>query len=444
MNKAIRFLMYTAFVAVLVILGGVALPKYASRLFGFGVFLVIDFLFYYKYLQVLQTKNSNINVIIKYLYWFPLILFALYISATLIWPVHEWAPFFKIYFSGILIPLFLWKLLLLIFFMISILICFPYNLYRGFEAFIYHKKIKWYYFGVLDKVGVVFSVLLPCLLISGYFFWVYSFEVKRVNLTCKDLPAEFNGFKMVQISDLHLGSWLQTKTLKRAIDDINSLHPDLVVFTGDLVNYSTSEALPFKSVLEKIQAPLGVYSILGNHDYGDYAQWRNQAEKIVNDSLLRDFFRSVGWNLLENKHVIIRKNMDSIALIGVENWSANKLWGRRGDLVKATGNMPLPFFQILLSHDPTHWRKEVLPDFPEIDLTLSGHTHAMQFGIENRFLKWSPSKWIFNEWAGLYSNNENTSNPQYLYVNRGLGHLGFPGRVGIRPEITLITLIREE
>lgn len=444
MKKAIRVLFFTAFVAVLVILGGVALPKYASRLIGFGVFLFIDFLFYYKYIKVLQAKNSKINVIIKYFFWIPLILFALYISATLIWPVHEWAPFFKIYFSGILIPLFLWKLLLLIFFLTSTLLSLPINIYRGFDAIINHKKMKWLHFGILDKVGVVLSVLLPFLLISGYFFWVYNFEVKRVNLTFKDLPAEFNGLRVVQISDLHLGSWLHTKTLKRAIDDINSLHPDLVVFTGDLVNYSTSEALPFKSVLDKFQAPLGVYTILGNHDYGDYAQWENQAKKAANDSLLRVFFRSVSWNLLENKHVIIKQNMDSIALIGVENWSANKLWGRRGDLTKAAGKKPLPVFQILLSHDPTHWRKEVLPYYPEIDLTLSGHTHAMQFGIENRFMRWSPSKWIFNEWAGLYSNNVNKSKTQYLYVNRGLGHLGFPGRVGIRPEITLITLIREE
>ena len=213
-------------------------------------------------------------------------------------------------------------------------------------------------------------------------------------------------------------------------------HPDLILFTGDLVNNDSREILPFIEDFKRLKATNGVYSVLGNHDYGDYKQWDSVASKEENMQLLYKYQKEMGFQLLNNENVIIRKGEDKFGIYGVENWG-NKPFPQRGDLDKALeGNQDMEF-KILLSHDPTHWNKKVIEHPEHFDLTLSGHTHGMQFGVEIPGFKWSPIKYIYPQWAGLYEKKK-----QYLYVNRGFGFLGFPGRVGIWPEITVIELSR--
>jgi predicted MPP superfamily phosphohydrolase len=239
----------------------------------------------------------------------------------------------------------------------------------------------------------------------------------------------------VQISDIHTGSLHGNYQLQKAINLVLEQKPDLIVFTGDLVNNKTEEAFEFEHILNQLKAPFGVFSTLGNHDYGDYASWNSEAEKDKNMLDMIEFHSKIGWNLMLNNHVKIEKENEFFTLIGIENWGGNYNFKKYGDLHKAYENIDKSSFQILLSHDPSHWNLQVTTDFPEIDLTLAGHTHGFQFGIEIPGFKWSPSKYIYPQWAGIYGTEK-----QKLYVNRGLGCLGYMGRVGIKPEITVIEL----
>ena len=262
----------------------------------------------------------------------------------------------------------------------------------------------------------------------------FQFKIEKIVLKFKQLPESFNGLRIIQISDIHLGSWYRKeKKMIKAVRMINRLNPDLILFTGDLVNNFSEEANGWSDILANLHSKLGNYSILGNHDYGDYWDWAVPEEKTANMNLLYALHKAMGFKLLLNDSDLISLNGHAIGIIGVENWGKPPFM-QYGDLEKATKNLkPVPF-KILLSHDPSHWSAEVHKK-TDIDLTLSGHTHAMQFGIKIGKFQWSPVKYIYKLWSGLYGNNG-----QYLYVNRGLGSLGFPGRVGMRPEITLIQL----
>jgi uncharacterized protein len=263
----------------------------------------------------------------------------------------------------------------------------------------------------------------------------YRYQLKRQKLKFTNLPSSFRGLKVVQISDVHSGSFASRSGVMKGINKILAEKPDLILFTGDLVNNVADEMEDYMDVFSKLKAPLGVYSILGNHDYGDYVVWKSKEDKIENFEKLKKVHADLGWKLLMNEHVVLEKNGEKIAVIGVENWSAKARFPKHGDLKKAhAGTESIPF-KILLSHDPSHWRAEVCDVYPDIDLALAGHTHGMQFGLEIPGIKWSPVQYVYKEWAGLYKNNE-----QRLYVNRGYGFLGYPGRVGILPEITLLEL----
>ena len=275
-------------------------------------------------------------------------------------------------------------------------------------------------------------------LIYGMAFNAYNYKIRRVKLVLPDLPYSFDGFKIVQISDVHTGSFLSADPLVRAVNIINQQNPDVVFFTGDLVNYNHKEVLPYTGILKKIEARHGVFSIFGNHDYGDYFKWKNKEDK-ENDILeLKKVHGLLGWNWLWDEHHHIELNGEKITLIGVQNCSSHG-FSNYGSLEKATKDINYSPVNILLSHDPSHWQKEVTKKYPEIDLTLSGHTHGMQFGVEIPGFKWSPVQYVYKEWAGLYHENK-----QYLYVNRGLGFIGYPGRVGILPEITVLELRNKE
>lgn len=289
---------------------------------------------------------------------------------------------------------------------------------------------------IVPIVGLL-SGVLPFLVIAyGIFRTVYRFKVHHVTISSQKVPPNFHNFKIVQISDLHLGNFMyRFKILKRAVKLINDLEPDLIVFTGDLVNNYAWELRGWQRVFRNLSATSGKFAILGNHDYGDYSQWKSPEDKKANLVAIKQFYEDIGFQLLLNSTVYVSKNNDEIAIIGVENWGKPP-FKQYGDLNKAMKNMRSVPFKILLSHDPSHWPEEVIQD-TDIDLTLSGHTHGMQAGIQFKTRQWSPIKYKYEHWAGLYKKGE-----QYLYVNRGLGWLGFPGRLGMRPEITKLHLQR--
>lgn len=263
----------------------------------------------------------------------------------------------------------------------------------------------------------------------------YRYVVQKKRVRFDNLPEAFRGLKIVQVSDIHTGSLEDRAAVEKGIQKINDLKPDIVFFTGDLVNNIADEMNGFTEIFSKIEAPMGVYSILGNHDYGDYHPWPDKEKKAANLERLKQIHAEMGWRLLLNEHVSLEKEGQTIALIGVENWGAKANFSRYGDLKKAYAGSGHHPFKILLSHDPSHWDAEVCVQYKDIDLVFSGHTHGMQFGVEIPGFRWSPVQYVYKQWSGLYKKGN-----QYLYVNRGFGFLGYPGRVGMLPEITLMEL----
>jgi predicted MPP superfamily phosphohydrolase len=264
----------------------------------------------------------------------------------------------------------------------------------------------------------------------------YRYQLKRLKLSLKDLPSEFKGLRIIQISDIHSGSLDDPEAVAKGVDLIMREKPDLIFFTGDLVNNQAEEVIPYLKIFSQLKAPMGVFSVLGNHDYGDYVSWPSEEAKKENLDALKQHHADLGWRLLLNEHVLLERNNQQIALIGIENWGARG-FTKYGDMKKAVAglehvNAPI---KILLSHDPSHWEAEVRKEYRDISLMLSGHTHGMQFGIDIPGFKWSPVQYVYKQWAGLYQ-EENQS----LYVNRGYGFIGYQGRLGILPEITLIEL----
>ena len=287
---------------------------------------------------------------------------------------------------------------------------------------------------IIPLVGLFSGILPFSIILYSIFKSLYRFKIHRVKVTFKTLPKAFDGFKIIHISDLHLGSFnYRYHILDRAVKLINGLNADIIVFTGDLVNNNAWELKGWTNVLKQLSAQKGKFAVLGNHDYGDYSEWKSNKEKAQNLENIKHFYKKINFKLLLNTSYIIENSKDKIAFIGVENWGKPpfKQYGNLQQSLEKVQDMP---FKILLSHDPTHWHEEVI-NKTNIALTLSGHTHGMQAGINIKSKKWSPIKYKYQHWAGLYKNNN-----QYLYVNRGLGWLGFPGRLGMRPEITLIEL----
>lgn len=264
----------------------------------------------------------------------------------------------------------------------------------------------------------------------------YNYQVKRQQLAFDNLPASFRGLRIVHISDIHSGSFMNKKAVAKGVEMIMKEKADLILFTGDLVNDRATEMQEYMDVFNKLKAPMGVYATLGNHDYGDYVQWpHNGVSKEQNLEDLKKVHAALGWRLLMNEHVVLEKNNEQVALLGIENWSAKARFPKHGRMDLAYAGTEKYPFKILMSHDPSHWHAEVREKYPDVDLVLSGHTHGMQFGVEIPGFKWSPVQYMYKEWAGLYEDGK-----QKLYVNRGYGFIGYPGRVGILPEITVIEL----
>lgn len=288
----------------------------------------------------------------------------------------------------------------------------------------------------LSQTGIAIASIPFMSLIYGMVHGRFDFRIEPVRLKLPNLPKSFNGLRIIQLSDIHIGSFSgYTEQVQKAIQLINEQNADIVVFTGDLVNNFAEEMNGWLDILSNIKARIGKYSILGNHDYGNYYHWDTPKEKVDNFELFKSFHAKIGWHLLENDSVTFTsKSGEKIALIGVENWG-HAPFPQLADFEKAEKKVQDIPFKILLSHDPTHWDAKILGK-KNVTLTLSGHTHGMQFGVNIGDLKWSPAQYKYRHWAGLY-----TENNQHLYVNRGFGYIGYPGRVGMTPEITVIDLM---
>ena len=304
------------------------------------------------------------------------------------------------------------------------------KLFATKETFYLPSRRKFISTVALGLAAIPFASLL-----YGMYRGKYRFRVLDYVLHFEDLPDAFDGYKITQISDIHSGSFDNREKIKYGINLINDQKSDVIMFTGDMVNNKATEMLPWKDLFGTLKAKDGVFSVLGNHDYGDYVNWDTKEDKTKNLNDLKALQKEMGYNLLLNESHFLERNGERIAIVGVENWGESG-FKKAGDLKKASAKVQAEDFKILMSHDPSHWDAEVVNDDYHYHLTLSGHTHGMQFGIEiPGWIKWSPIKWRYKQWAGIYEELG-----QYINVNRGFGYLGYPGRVGIWPEVTVITL----
>ncbi|MCK9450222.1 MAG: metallophosphoesterase [Bacteroidales bacterium] len=432
----------------LLLLGGMILtwfvyPKSLVRYPFFIVLLLLDFYLWTIVRKRIFTYNKVLKAAIALFYWSPLIALSGVMLANVFTPQQEWNQLFRTYLFGVIFSIFVGKLIPAIFMLTYELLSFIWRIVKT----IFSKKLlaeeaekaersKLTRRKFVGNMALVSGGVIIGTMFTGMFKWVHQFNILTQSIIIKGLRSDaFRGYRIAQISDMHLGSWADTDSLQRAVDDVMSLNPDMIVFTGDLVNYRTEEAMRFKEILQQLKAKDGVFAILGNHDYGDYVNWPSRKEKQENLTALYNFYNDIGWKLLRNEHVIIEKDSEKLALIGVENWSQNNRFPRYGDIIKASKGIGNADGKILLSHDPSHWNAIVTEKHRDIDVMLAGHTHGFQFGIEIPGIKWSPAQYLYEQWAGMYVN---TVTEQQLYVNRGIGSIGYPGRIGIMPEITLL------
>lgn len=420
-----------------------------ALLIRLGIFLLILVLIDVYVFQGIRTLTTDIENVrtrrwIHAAYWGITVMYFVLIGMAILNfnPMARAYPVWAKWVGMLLVLIWLPKLILATFLLLE-------DVYRAFYSLTVFafEKLKWGPEGnvpyVESRRKFVSQVALGVAAIPflGTLYGItkgkYDYKVHKLTLFFKDLPPAFDGFTLTQISDVHAGSFDNTIAVEKGIQMINDLKSDVVLFTGDLVNNIAAEFDDWVDVFAKINAPMGKYSCLGNHDYGEYVRWESMEKKRQNLKDLMEQHSKIGFRLLNNENIHFNRNGEHLAIIGVENWGLPP-FPQLGDLDQAVTDIPDDTFKILLSHDPTHWQHKVLPHPQKIHLTLSGHTHGMQFGVEiPGWVKWSPVQFKYPQWAGLYQTAE-----QYLYVNRGFGFIGFSGRVGIWPEITHITLKR--
>lgn len=416
-------------------------PKNIGLFPVFAVLYLLDIYLFWVYRDTIVSKSRIKTAIISFVFWLPMLMIVAMALISMFYPFDDWNNTFKGYYGGLIFIGYVSKIFPLILILLSDFIkvvrkIFGYSRSTGSTENFRVSRAEF-----IKKLGILSGGFVFGTLTFGMFKWIHDFKVRKKIIKLPNLPDSFNGFRIVQVSDIHLGSWLSKNELKEAVQIINDLNPDVVFFTGDLVNYTTEEAYPFEDMLKRISAKSGVYSILGNHDYGDYKRWSNQKDKKRNLEEMYKLHRRLGWRLLRNENKILRRGEDKLAILGVENWGSMKRFQKIGDLAKTVRGVENVPVKLLLSHDPSHWEQKVSQFDKTIDVTFAGHTHGAQFGIEIPGIRWSPSQYIYKHWAGLYSEeNSVTRQVQHLYVNRGLGAIGYPGRVGILPEITLVEL----
>ena len=418
------------------------------RTLGSWIFVIVVFLLDLYIFQVVkfltQSLSPRIRLGVHIFYWSisaAMIIFMLLIPYQ---HVENWSKTVRTYTFAIFIGIFLAKLLGLVFFLVDdlrrVIQWVGGKLFYGLAQGEEYKGTTISRSLFLSWMGFGLGSIFFGTLVYG-FRNKYRYQVQNLDLSFNNLPGAFKGTRIVQISDIHSGSFMDRSAVQHGVDMIMAQKPDLILFTGDLVNDRAIEMQEYVAVFNKLNAPLGVYSTLGNHDYGDYFFGTNPIgvkaeEKMANLKKLKEVHAEMGWRLLLDEHVPIEKNGEKIALLGVQNISGKPRFHSYGDLQKAHEGTDQYPFKILMSHDPSHWDKEVRDKYADIDLMLSGHTHGMQFGVEIPGLKWSPVQYMYKQWHGLYE-----SGAQRLYVNPGFGFIGYPGRVGVLPEITVFTLV---
>ena len=397
--------------------------------------LVMDYYGFTAVRTAFQASSDRTKTL-AYLFYFGLTAFVLiYFILGLIYNFRENSTPVTRFMTGIFMGIFVSKLILVLFLLLedsTRLFSYTYNTLVKPNQKLHTSRRQF-----LDSIFLGIAGLPFLAFIHGMVKTAHDYKLWKVKVPIKNLPAALEGLKIIQISDIHSGSFSDKEPLKKAVELINSLKPDLFFFTGDLVNNKASEYLPYIEVFKDIKAEYGQYSILGNHDYGDYLEWDTPELKNENFQSVKDYHRQSNWDLLCNENRILDIRGEKLALIGVENWGAKMHFTRQGNLKKAYRGVEEITTKILLSHDPSHWDAEVREQCQDIQLTLSGHTHGMQFGVENKWFRFSPVQWFYKQWAGLYSEAD-----QHIYVNRGFGYIGYPGRIGIRPEIAVLTLMK--
>ncbi len=405
-----------------------------------SILIILDVYVFQAVKTVLQNASEKTRIWVTVIYWLIALLCWIALIALPYIQDLQISKFFRNYVFFILVGLFMAKLIASVFFLMD-------DIRRGIVWLItfFSTKSGTHFADngaetisrslFLSWMGIGMSITLMGILLYG-FGNKYNYQIKYIRLQFANLPNAFKGLRIAQISDIHSGSFNNKQAVAHGVNMLLQQKPDLVLFTGDLVNDRYEEMNDYMDVFEKVKAPMGVYSTLGNHDYGDYVQWPSIQAKQLNLEKLKAVHAALGWRLLMNEHAILEKNGDAIALLGIENWGAKGRFPKYGKMEEAYPGTEKYSFKILMSHDPSHWDAEVRTKYPDIDLTLSGHTHGMQFGVETPFFKWSPVQWMYKQWAGLYQEGS-----QYLYVNRGYGFIGYPGRVGFLPEITIIELV---
>jgi uncharacterized protein len=412
-----------------------------NRIFGLGVailfFLIIDFYFFQAVKTAVKNLSPDVQKWIKILYWaIPIISLVSIVALFAVFPGYVsakvrnliTATFFIIYIS---------KLVGIVFLLIGDIVSFFRWVGSKFaktpEAATEANGITRSEF--LAKSAVAVGGAHLGLMAYGIVSGAYDYRVRKTVLYLKDLPKSFEGMKIAQLSDIHSGSFFNKTAVEGGVDMLLAQKPDMVFFTGDLVNNEAKELNDYFNIFKKVKAPLGVYSTLGNHDYGDYKEWGSEQEKRQNLATLIQGHKELGWDILMDENREIKLGGDSLGILGIQNWGLGG-FVKKGDINKALQNTEHFTNKLLLSHDPSHWRAQVLGK-TDIDAAFAGHTHGFQYGIEIGSFKWSPSQFRYKEWAGLYKENN-----QQLYVNRGYGFLGYPGRVGILPEIAVFELKR--
>ncbi len=397
------------------------------------ILFFFDLYVFQAFRMLAETWSASTRMLLYIIYWLLPLLAILLMTIPVADPAPGWFKQVYSLLRAIVIIAYFSKLLIGSFLFIDDLrrmTVYAMERWNG-EAIFNNSRSKF-----LVNAGLALGSIPFFSLTYGMLFNQYRYKLYRQKLSLQKLPDALKGLRIVQISDIHSGSFTFREPLQKAIDLINQQKPDLVFFTGDLVNNVATEMRPFIDIFKQIDAKYGVYSILGNHDYGDYVQWPDRQSKQQNLDHLKAIHGELGWDLLLNENRMVDIGGEKVAVIGVENYSAHPRFPKHGDLQTAHTGTESASLKLLLSHDPSHWKDQVIQQFKDIAITFSGHTHGMQFGVEiPGWIKWSPIQYVYKEWAGLYRQED-----QFLYVNRGFGFLGYPGRVGILPEITLLEL----
>ncbi len=430
-RQVISLFLWLILTLAAIVLGAWRLPAYADRLPMLLILPVADHYMLWFLHRIRGLRHTR--QVWQWLIFTPTALALFFFTSMAFMDPLQWGGVLRTYWLGAAMMLSLLKVLPLISFLILDVV-FYIKSYKPINQPL--KRNAKLFLSVIITLDLVFALLLTL----GTTVWVYDVQVESHELVFNDLPEPFDGYKIVQLSDIHLGRFHSRKALMRTIECINQCGPDMVVFTGDLVNYSAKEAIPFTWFLESLKAKDGVFAVLGNHDFGDYLEWFAPEYKEADIKLMEQLITGAGWTLLRNSNVAIYRGSGRIFVAGIDHWSPHKRFPDRVDFPKAMEGIAPSNFTILLAHDPVFWEKKVLVSDYHPQLTLSGHTHAFQLGMKLGRASYSPASLIKHYWKGIYHKIRSEGVELSLYVNAGLGHISFPARIGMKPEVTCLTL----